>query len=584
MAKKKKAKATRHATKANRSPAKKPIAKKRIAPTEAQLARAKARSERARRLRAKVAPDKPAPAPRAASTAGAKRPKSGGKPAKNTPEDKRGGQFFKKLKVWQILHEHPERLVWTKQDLAEELFRNGDIDCDPDDEGDEEDDQSGETSAATKKDELEWVSGGPGAGHWKLKIQTRHKKDAQRQIEALTSLQIGVVDCDVQGNALTPEQVKARQRANKSEERHWKYDRDSEWARRLEELRTTHLLSGSALVGLKTLADLLVSMRGTPHQRSLEGLVDKVFSMVPEVFREEARQHARAWVHAVGSTGKYIRRKEDMYRWYVATLRRQQVLLDYTKPGESYIDPENRKATRTIAAFGTKYDAEESSLYLIGSEWEPARDEAGKKIYDQDGKVVYAWSKPKQFKLDRVVRIQPTEAKNPTIDKLPWHHLIKRDGVAVSSDRLDLERLYSESAGSYINYKPPVDIQFIVEAPSEDKDELWRAANWAAWCQEKPFHPRQFVHVEDGGRRLRVFINRCNADDVISRMLRLGVDFEIVEPAELRDRMRQQAEVIAKRHERRDTGQPDAGQEPANPSSPGDVTPAAGGTEVSGTP
>lgn len=542
MAKKKLRKSTIGAAKANRATAKKQTAKKRIALTEAQLTRSKARSERTLPVRAKATAGKPA---RSTSKAGVKRSKAKGKPSTNTPEDKRGGQFFKKLRMWQILHEHQGR-IWNKAELAEEFFRDGDADCNPDEDGD--DDSSGGVEAADK-DTMEWVSDGPGAGCWKLKIKTRHKKDAQRQIEALKHLKIGVVDCDKDGKELTPAEVKERQEANKSEERYWKYDHDAKWARLLDVLRTTHLLSGSALVGLKTLADLLGPMQGTPHHRSLSGLVDRVFSMVPPALREEARQQARAWVHAVGGTGKYIKRKEDMYRWYVATLRRQQVLLDYSKPGESYIlDPQNRKGTRAIAAFGTKYDAEETSLYLIGSEWEPAKDKNGKVTYDTAGKVVYEWSKPKQFKMDRVVRIQSTEVENPKIDQLPWHHLIRRDGVAVSSDRLDLERLYSDSAGSYISYKPPVDIEFVVEAPSEDVADLWDAANWAAWCQEKRFHSKQLVAVEDGGRRLRVVINRCNADEVISRMLRLGVNFELVRPPELRSVVRETAGIIARRH------------------------------------
>ena len=542
MSKTKLRKPTISAAKADRATAKKQTAKKRITPAEAQPKRSKAQSERTLPVRAKATAGKQT---RSTSKAEAKRAKTKGKPPTNTPEDKRGGQFFKKLRMWQILHEHSGR-VWNKAELAEAFFCDGDADCDPDEDGD---DEASGAAAKTDNDTMEWVSDGPGAGCWKLKIKTRHKKDAQRQIEALKHLKIGVVDCDKDGNELTPAEVKERQEANKSEERYWKYDHDAKWARLLDVLRTTHLLSGSALVGLKTLADLLGPMQGTPHHRSLSGLVDRVFSMVPPALREEARQQARAWVHAVGKTGKYTKRKEDMYRWYVATLRRQQVLLDYTKPGESHIlDPEDRKGTRTIAAFGTKYDAEEFSLYLIGSEWEPVNDESGEETYDQAGKVIYEWSRPKQYKMDRVVRIQSTDTENPKIGQLPWHHLIKRDGVAVSSDRLDLERLYSDSAGSYISYDPPVDIEFVVEAPSEDVADLWNAANWAAWCQEKRFHSKQLVAVEDGGRRLRVAINRCNADEVISRMLRLGANFELVKPPELRSVVHDTAILIARRH------------------------------------
>jgi hypothetical protein len=512
---------------------KKPAAAKKAARTKRASAKkssgAKGRGKVAP-IRAKAAARTPTRSHQPARKAAATNAEPDGEAKKHTPEAKRGGQFFKKLRMWQILHERPGH-VWNKQDLAEALFKDGDFDCDPDDE----------TEAGDNEDQLEWVTDGPGDGQWKMKIRTKHKKDAQRQVEALSKMEIGIIDCDKVGNELTPAEVKERQEANKYEERYWKYDRDAKWARLFTDLQTTHLLSGSALVGLKTLADLLGPMQGSPHQQSVQGIVDRLFRMVPPALREEARQQARAWVHALGFTGKYIKCKAELREWYVATLLRKQVQLVYEKPGESYIeDSKKRGRVRMVAAFGTKYDAEESSLYLIGSEWEA--------VTDEHGKVTKGWSSPKQFKLDRLVSVQLTDRKNPALADIPRHHLIKRDGVAVSNERLDLERLYSDSAGSYLSYDPPVDVEFLVEAPTNAVKDLWRAANWAAWVQEKRFHPNQLVDSEDGGRRLRVVINRCNADEVISRMLRLGVDFQLLRPAELRTLVREKALLIAKRH------------------------------------
>jgi hypothetical protein len=534
MAKKKPAAAKQTAeakrAKAKRAKAKKPSAAKGGGTVKVGAKQARPRGGKAAPARAKVMPRRPTRKTRAASKAAAKRIRPDGEATKNTAEENRGGQFFKKLRMWQILHERPG-YVWNKQELAEALFKDGDIDCDPDDE----------TAADEDSDQLEWVTDGPGGGHWKMKIRTKHKKDAQRQIEALKRMNIGVIDCDKNGNELTPAEVMERQQANKFEERYWKYDRDAKWARLFTDLRTTHLLSGSALVGLKTLADLLGPMQGSPHHQAVQGIVDRLFQMVPPALREEARQQARAWVHALGLTGKYIKQRAELREWYVATLLRKQVQLVYEKPGESYIeDSKKRNRVRMVAAFGTKYDAEESSLYLIGSEWEA--------VTDEHGKVEDRWSSPKQFKLDRVVRVQLTAERNPALADIPRHHLIKRDGVAVSSERLDLERLYSTSAGSYLSYDPPVDIEFLVESPTNVTEDLWRAANWAAWVQEKPFHPNQIVKSEDGGRRLRVVINRCNADEVISRMLRLGVDFQLLQPTELRSLVREKALLIADRH------------------------------------
>jgi hypothetical protein len=104
----------------------------------------------------------------AASKRTAARPASGGgpkkrtrrKPRKNTAEADRGGQFFKKIRMWRLLHASPGR-VWNKQDLAEEFFKDGDLDCDSDD-ADGAADVSGEAP-------MEWISTGPrGEGRWKL--------------------------------------------------------------------------------------------------------------------------------------------------------------------------------------------------------------------------------------------------------------------------------------------------------------------------------------------------------------------------------------------------------------------------------
>ena len=114
-------------------------------------------------------------------------------------------------------------------------------------------------------------------------------------------------------------------------------------------------------------------------------------------------------------------------------------------------------------------------------------------------------------------------------------------GYPSGPERLDISHLYSDSVGSFFRYgEPTIQLEVIVHAP-----------NWIAWCTEKPFHPKQRVSHEKDGQgkpRLRIVVDRCDEEEIQSRLLRLGGDFTVVSPPSLIKKLKATAAAIAGRH------------------------------------
>jgi len=117
------------------------------------------------------------------------------------------------------------------------------------------------------------------------------------------------------------------------------------------------------------------------------------------------------------------------------------------------------------------------------------------------------------FKLDRV-----TEAK-------PTSRTFTRSGESV-------EKLLADSITIYRSSDPP------------RRYRLRIAASRARWAQEKPFHPGQTLRREaDGG--LFVEIERAWDDEMVPQLLALGECVEVIEPADVRERLLDIAQQIA---------------------------------------
>lgn len=478
---------------------------------------------------------------------------------RHTSEENRGGNFFSTIKMWRLLHMDGGRTIFNKQTLADRFFADLVNEEDPERESTSSPSSSGleaelESSLgdALGDDDLgddggddggdEACGGSPSTPY--NRIGEKHKRYVQRKIEALQKYGIGVDDTDEVGNVLDEDALRQRKQVDPFAERCYRYNPFSEWAEEFDTLLNAYGVTGSDLLGLMALRDLLEDMRGTPHQKSLQQLLDRMMRCVPPTLRDEAIEQARAYRHSVGNTAKYVRKASDLERWYAAALHRQQVVIDYTTPGEPM-------RPRHLAALSTMFHREENSIYLLGSE-----------------KTAAGWGPVRQWKMDRVDAVRMTGAKNPRLADLQQDPLVRAAPGGGRIERLDNKRVYDYSAGAWLEVgATPIRMEVLVRVPAVghpgmaeaaratvEKAARRRAYGWMEWCREKPFHPRQTATMEtlaDGEKQLRLVVERCYIAEMASRLLRLQDCFEVVAPPELATAIRDYAQSIAAHHGKR---------------------------------
>jgi predicted DNA-binding transcriptional regulator YafY len=120
------------------------------------------------------------------------------------------------------------------------------------------------------------------------------------------------------------------------------------------------------------------------------------------------------------------------------------------------------------------------------------------------------------FKLDRVAEARPTSRTFTRQDQA-------------------IETLLADSITMYRSAQPPRRYRIRVDADR------------ARWACEKPFHPRQKVRRQaDGGVILE--IERAWDEELIPQLLGLGDAAEVLEPADVRDRISEIARRITARY------------------------------------
>jgi len=531
---------------------KKPTAK----PTPKKPATKKKARKRTRRVRAsQETPARPTPA---------RRPAEQSKKV-NTAEKDRHGPFFKIMKLWRVLHDDGGRTIFTKEELAKRYFPQNEADPEPEEvpygDGEELEDDDLDYADFPGGDAdgiddlgIDYASDGdegPDGGGFlsgdalafarpPVKKPRRRKKphragwpsekqkqDVTRYLLAVKNEGIEIWNVVRDGDndiLLDDEEFEQWQTDHPSEERRWRYNPNAFWAKELDHLFKEHGIQGYELVGIIALQELLSAMGGSPQHESTKELIGKMVCHVPEHIRQDAEEKAQAWRYSVANIRKYSTdaRKRALAAWHRATIERKQVEIDHQTPGKPL-----RK--RRIAALGTMFDREENSIYFLGSEAE-----------EVDGKRTGRWRLPVQWKFDRIKGVTPLADANPPFTHIFPHKLFGSASNA-SADRLDIDRLYSDSAGAFLRYnEPTIRLEMLVHAPG-----------WMAWCKEKPFHPNQ-VPIdeigEDGQPQLRLVIERCHEREMASRLLRLGRYFTVVSPQSLIERVRADAEAIAQRH------------------------------------
>lgn len=421
-------------------------------------------------------------------------------------EDERGVRFFDKHRIWRIFHDDGGKTIFTKAKLEKVFY---------------------EDHAERKKyfeDEARKAAS-PEAKRQVYKDRDNEKlarrQHITRTVVSLQEIGVPIDDVDERGRRVSREDRPQKQKDTKFAERGWQYNPNGVWARRLDDLLNTYGFQGYELVGIMACRSLLADLEGLPQLEGVRTLVDKMTGLLPKEIREEAIELARSWRYSLGDTSKYATpsKKEALGRWYDATIRRQQVEILHQSAGKE-------PRVRRLAALGTTFDREENAVYLLGSE--------------EDTENPGKWKWPVQWKFDRVSAVKALGIANPPLAAI-WNHPRVRRAAGPGPERLDISHLYSDSVGSFFRYgQPTIRLELLVHAP-----------HWIAWCIEKPFHPKQRVtHETDaaGNPQLRIVVDRCDEEEILSRILRLRDDFTIVSPPSLIKKLKATAATIAGRH------------------------------------
>jgi predicted DNA-binding transcriptional regulator YafY len=470
---------------------------------------AKSRAKPARRASPKpVAKSaaKPAAKPAAAAAPPGGSPQPALSLGKSLPEDERGVRFFDNYRIWRIFHDDGGKTVFTKDKLVELFYED----------------------AKERKQYFVTEIAAASTPQEKAELRQKRKKEkfarqqhVTRAVNALQQVEVPIYDLDHRGRLISWENRPQKQEDTQFTEREWRYNPNQPWALKLHKLLDTYGIQGYELVGIMACRSLLTDLNGLPQLEGARTLVDTMMGLLPPEIRDEAIDLARSWRYSLSDTSKYATpaKKDALRRWYDATIQRQQVEIVHQSPGKE-------PRVRRLAALGTTFDREENAVYLLGSEEDA----------DNPGK----WKWPVQWKFDRVSDVKVLSFRNPPLAAI-WNHPRVRRAAGPGPERLDVSSLYSDSVGSFFRYgQPTIRLELLVHAP-----------HWIAWCIEKPFHPKQRIthETDDAGRpQLRIVVDRCDEEEILSRVLRLRDDFTVVSPPSLIKKLKATAASIAGRH------------------------------------
>jgi hypothetical protein len=422
-------------------------------------------------------------------------------------DEERGVRFFELHRIWRIFHDDRGRTMFSKAKI--EAIYHEDYEQRQDRwKRQIEAAATPEAKRAARKER-----------HNESESRRQHIK---RFVEMLQNIDVPIEDVDSRGRGIDKENRPQKTKAGRFTERFWRYNPDGQWARRLDHLFDTYGIQGYELVGIMACRSLLSDLHGLPQLESVRGLVDRMTACLPPAIREEAIELSRAWRYSLGDTTKYASpdKKVALACWYDATILRRQVDVEHRSPGKDV-------RVRRLAALGTMFDREENAIYLLGSEEDPANPGM--------------WKCPVQWKFDRIAAVRSTGLKNPPLSALMPHHRV-RAASGPGPERLDIAHLYSDSVGAFFRYgQPTIRLEALVHSPG-----------WMAWCVERPFHPKQRVSREtDAAERpqLRLVVDRCDEEEIASRLLRLGGAFTVVSPPSLVDKIKAAARRVVERHE-----------------------------------
>lgn len=437
------------------------------------------------------------------------------KPRGGVAEQERGGDFLRKWKAFVAIHRNHNDQPFTKKMLAEWL--RDDLDRDLDD-------------LAEWFDNVQSAGGANAAAATPAALKTIKKssrdRNAERVITSLERIGFTFTRCDENGQPLektktlksgSKKKAKGKSTTATSGKVWWKYDPTGPVSVELERLTKKIALTDFEIEGIMGCTTLLESLHDLPMIAGVRPALARLTVHIPKRSLTQAADQALVWRFMLRRGNKYASKKKMLQTWNDAAVLAQRCVIEYAAPGD-------KPTFREVVTLGTMFMPEENSIFLIGCE--------------PDRKSPDTWMLPVQYKLDRVRSVEMTSQPNPKLTDLHSHYRVGSLGRKEHAERIDLEKLYEDSAGAFFNYGPT--IKLVVRVHDAQKATL---------CREMPFHRRQHVDDGPGPDEITLTVDRCFFDEVVPRLLRLEDGFTVVEPPEVIEAMRRVARGILARYD-----------------------------------
>jgi predicted DNA-binding transcriptional regulator YafY len=277
----------------------------------------------------------------------------------------------------------------------------------------------------------------------------------------------------------------------------------------------TPAISLPELLSLAVARDFLTPLAGTFYWRGISQLIAKLEQIATPQLLEYVEAHREGLlIHPKPVEAKYRPRMLNAINRAIRNtveLEIRYTSLADAKPKKYTIRPESL----------VLYDG---SVYIAGYRVAPAAEKparaatqskaAAKQNHESQGRATAESDNTiRFFKLDRVAEAKPTSRK------------FTRSAESVES-------LLADSITIFRSAEPPRRYRIRVKSPR------------ARWACEKPFHPGQKVRPQADGSVI-LDIERAWDDEMVPQLLGLADMVEVLEPEDIRDRLRETAQRIA---------------------------------------
>lgn len=250
-------------------------------------------------------------------------------------------------------------------------------------------------------------------------------------------------------------------------------------------------ISASEMIALSIGRELLYPLLGTQYWRGIESFWNKLQETVPDgVFDHYARY--RKTLHVFGTPSKTYEHHEGMLKTINrAILEHRVVEIEYESVGKP-------AASRRIEPYGLA--VYQSSIYVIA---------AAEEITDPSERL-------RNWKLDR------------------FHHATALDEYFKPDPNIDVSAHLGRSIGIFSGEEPTL-------------VEIRLGPNAAAWVREDPWHPEQKLEQQDDGTAV-LTVPVSHPREVLPKVLSLGADAEVLQPASFRDVVAEAVHKMAEKY------------------------------------